>query len=92
MNKMKVCVAVIFYRCVQSSSGFVLPGISLSRSHSAAAVATLLSRQGLDPLLISRHDHNKSLSIRLPYLKCDDMFESRISVAESATDYFPTGV
>ena len=51
--------------CVQSSLGFVLPGICLSRSHSAAAVATLLPRQDLDPLLISRHVHNKLLSIIL---------------------------
>jgi hypothetical protein len=48
--------------CVRSSSGFVLPGICLSRSHSAAALATLLPRQGLDPLLISRHVHNKLLN------------------------------
>jgi hypothetical protein len=68
--------------CVRSSSGFVLPGICLSRSHSAAALVTLLPRQGLDPLLISRHVRNKLLSIRLCCLTCD-VLESRISIAES---------
>ena len=68
--------------CVRSSSGFVLPGICLSLSHSAAALGTLLPRKGLDPLLISSHVHNKLLSIRLCCLTCD-VLESRTSVAES---------
>jgi hypothetical protein len=73
--------------CVRSSSGFVLPGICLSRSHSAAAFVTLLPRQVLDPLLIPRHVHNKLLSISPCYLTCD-MLESRTSAAESAVDSF----
>jgi hypothetical protein len=75
--------------CVRSSSGFVLPGICLSYSHSAAALVTPLRRQGPGPWLISRHVHNKLLSVRLCYLKCD-MLESRTSVAESAMDSFIT--
>jgi len=75
--------------CVRSSSGFVLPGLCLSRSHPAAALVILLPRQGLDPSLISRHVHNKLFSIRLCYLTCV-MLESRTNVAGSAMDYFPT--
>jgi hypothetical protein len=75
--------------CVRSSSRLVLLGICLSISHSAAALVTLLPRQGPDPLLISRHVHSKLFSIRLCYLT-RDMLESRTSVAESAVDYFPT--
>lgn len=56
--------------CVRSSSVFVLPGICLSRSHSAAALVTLLPRQGLDPLLISSHARNKLLFIRICCLTC----------------------